>query len=269
MTALANPFTESDVFLKVEYAKKLLNPYFINNFDSLFVPKFPLRDITVLKASDLPPKKGLSYVEGKKRLTHDLASIELQAMELGLRTLIEFSKKEGTPKKFLEDLAKVTYEEAIHLGLCLETLKDYGGEWGEYPVHLGLWNVSHVEDTILERLLKVHRYLEGSGLDASFSLLKRVKGVQDSESLVKLISRIAHDELSHVQFGSYWFSKICEEKGLSRVAECKRILKEHRLLPRRRERINEELRLKAGFLKEEIEVFSEEQKAVVISKSLD
>lgn len=264
MSAFKNPLDEPDVCLKVEYAKKILNPLNLKDFCEFTVPKAPSRDVEVLMASRLPKKKGLSYLEGKTRLIHDLASIELQAMELGVRTLIEFSKDPDVPGEFLEDLATVTYEEALHLGLCLETLKEYGSEWGKYPVHLGLWNVSRAKDSLIERLLKVHRYLEGSGLDASFSLLKRVKSVGDSKPLVKLISRIAHDELSHVQFGSRWYVWFCEKKGLSRISECKRILKEERhLLPRRRERINEELRIKAGFIKEEILIFSEEQKAKV------
>jgi uncharacterized ferritin-like protein (DUF455 family) len=262
---MINPLVEPKVKLKVEYAKAVLNPLNLKTLSNFKSPDLPSRDVMVLKASELPSKKGLSYDEGKARLIHDLASIELQAMELGLRSLIEFSKSKSIPEEFFLDLARVTYEESIHLGLCLETLELYGKKWGDYPVHLGLWNVSRKEDTIVERLLKVHRYLEGSGLDASFSLLKRVKGVPNSEPLVKLISRIAHDELSHVQFGSRWFKRFCEEKGLSPISECKRILRDQRyLLPRRRERINEELRIKAGFTKEEIQVFSEEQKAVVI-----
>lgn len=260
-----NPLTEKDIKLKVEFSKTLLNPLNLKEISSLKVPSGPGRDVDALMASKLPKKKGLSYLEGKTRLIHDLASIELQAMELGLRTLIEFSKDNKAPDSFLNELAKVTFEEATHLELCLETIKIYGGKWGDYPVHLGLWHVSHESDGILERLLKVHRYLEGSGLDASFSLLNRVKCVPDSDALTKLISRIAHDELSHVQFGSKWFAKVCADKGLSRVSECKRILNsERRRLPRRRERINEKLRLKAGFTKEEIFVFSEEQKAAVI-----
>ena len=261
---LKNPLDEPNVYLKVDYAVSALKPLNLMFFSCFKVPNKPQRDVEVLMASKLPPKKGLSYLAGKVRLIHDLASIELQAMELGLRTLIEFSKDRSTPRLFLEELANVTYEEAQHLALCLETLKAYGAKWGDCPVHLGLWNVSSANDTLIERLLKVHRYLEGSGLDASFSLLHRVKGLKDSKPLVKLISRIAHDELSHVQFGSRWFSKFCEREGLSGISECKRILTEERhCLPRRREKINEELRLRAGFTKEEILVFSEEQNAKV------
>jgi len=263
---MVNPLFEPNVELKVKSSLNLLSNFNHKDFVESKVPKTPGRDLEIVMASKMPDKKGLSYIEGKTRLIHDLASIELQAMELGIRSLIEFSPAErNVPVAFLKELAKITYEETLHLDLCLETLKVYGASWGDYPAHLGLWNVSRPTDTIIERLLKVHRYLEGSGLDASFSMLNRVKCVPDSKPLIKLISRIAHDEISHVQFGSKWFAKFCEEEGLSRISECKRILEQERhLLPRRRERINEKLRIEAGFTKEEILIFSEEQKAVVI-----
>lgn len=59
--------------------------------DTLTIPKDPGRDVQTLALRNLPDKKGLSSKEGQARLLHDLASIELQAMELGLRTLAEFA----------------------------------------------------------------------------------------------------------------------------------------------------------------------------------
>ena len=265
----ANPLRTKNVELKIKSSKSLLEDYdffkaiFLKDCESqkFTVPLRPFRDVEVKKASELPKRKGLSYLEGKKRLIHDLASIELQAMELGFRTLFEFFKNPDIPEEFFKELSHITYEETLHLELCLNTLKEYGSEWGDFPVHLGLWSVSKQTDSLIERLLKVHRYLEGSGLDASFSLLGKVKTLNEAKPLVKLISRIAHDEISHVAFGSKWFVKFCEDKGLDRAVECKRILRQEKYcLPRRKERINELLRLDAGFTKEEIFIFLEEQK---------
>jgi len=240
-----------------------LKPKF--DWSELKVPDVCSRDVEVVMASRMPKKKGLSFKEGKQRLLHDLASIELQAFELGLRTLIEFYKATNVPIGFLEELLEITVEESVHLGLCLNALKDYDGHWGMFPVHLGLWQVALIEDSLTERILKVHRYLEGSGLDATFSLLNRVKQVPDSIVLEKVISRIAHDEINHVKFGSKWFSYFCEKEGLSNIAECKRILeKYYHVLPRRRERMSVSLRQKAGFTTEEIALFSEHQHAQLI-----
>lgn len=260
-----NPLYIKDVHTKIDTFSELITDLSID-WSKFVVPFDCARDIEVVMASKMPKKKGLSFVEGKQRLLHDLASIELQAFELGLRTLIEFSKKNEVPKNFLNELLSISLEETTHLRLCLKALEDYGGFWGMFPVHLGLWKVALKEDTINERILKVHRYLEGSGLDATFSLLHRVEQVPDSKILEKVISRIAHDEIKHVQFGSKWFSYFCNLNNLSNLSECKRILeKYYHILPRRKERMSVSLRQKAGFTKEEIQLFSEHQHAKLIS----
>ncbi len=57
-----------------------------------FAPEELARDIEVLHPKFHPPKKGFSTPEGQARMLHDLANIELQAMELGIRTLVEFPR---------------------------------------------------------------------------------------------------------------------------------------------------------------------------------
>ena len=69
------------------------------------VPAAPLRDALISPAKNHPPKKGLSFIEGQARLLHDLANIELQAMELGYRSLVEFPE---APQEFREELLKIT-----------------------------------------------------------------------------------------------------------------------------------------------------------------
>ena len=69
------------------------------------VPFQIARDAQVLPSDQHPDKKGLSFREGQARLLHDLASIELQAMELGLRTLREYQE---APVGFREELALIT-----------------------------------------------------------------------------------------------------------------------------------------------------------------
>src|SRR5690606_22563209 len=130
-------------------------------------PLQPARDVEVKRLGAHPPKKGLSEKQGRARLGHDLASIELQAFELGVRTLQEFPE---APRAFREELLNVTLEEAKHLRLCLQALDHLGFHFGFWPTHLTLWECVSAEDSLLDRIVIVHRYLEGSGLDASDSL---------------------------------------------------------------------------------------------------
>lgn len=262
-----NPLSLKDIYQKLESSERLLKNYKEDStrFSNLTVPKILGRDIELLLPKQHPKKKGLSHLIGKQRLLHDLASIEMQAMELGLRTLIEFQNKGDIPKEFLNELAEITLEETEHCRLCLSLLTEIGGSWGMFPTHTGLWNVAKKEDSILERILKVHRYLEGSGLDATFTLANRLKTIPGAEAVHKLILKISTDELKHVKFGSYWFAYFCDKQQVSRISECRRILKKSMYdLPYRREEIKEELRMSAGFLSEEIEAFKDFQKELCI-----
>ncbi len=213
-------------------------------------PSVPGRDVRVLLPRMHPPKKGLSYRDGQARLLHDLASIELQAMELALRTLNEFP---DAPEGFREELAALTVSEAQHLTLCLDGIEKLGHRWGDWPVHTLLWQAVDADDSLLDRILIVHRYLEGSGLDAGDTLLKRLDAVLESP-LHSITKTIFTEEIGHVEFGSRWYREICRlDKRDSQEDFPERMTKIRFKLPKRTERICREARLKSGFTIPEME----------------
>lgn len=208
------------------------------------VPLRPARDVQVLPLRELPQKMGLSTALGQARLLHDLANIELQAMEMGVRTLLEYP---DAPAAFRQRLAEVTLEEGVHLQLCLDGIQDLGGQWGDWPVHLGLWESLSPQDSLLDRILIVHRYLEGSGLDAGETICRRLKGVS-AKITAPITERIAKDEVVHVQFGSEWYREICRREGLNPAEDFPvRLERLSGCLPRRREPLAFDLRRQAGF----------------------
>ena len=216
----------------------------------LAVPLYPARDIQVLDSKFHPPKLGFSKLEGQARMLHDLASIELQAMELGVRTLAEFP---DAPQAFREELMAVTVSEGTHLRLCLEGIQDLGFKWGDWPVHCALWDAVSAEDTLLDRILIVHRYLEGSGLDAGSYLIQRLDGVDDGKLTRKIVGQINFEEIGHVDFGSQWYRKICDLEKIDPSKDFpERMNALRNKLPKRMEKINRDLRRKAGFTEEEI-----------------
>lgn len=226
-------------------------------------PEFPARDIVLLEAKLHPPKKGLASAEGQARLLHDLASIELQAMELGVRTLAEFPE---APAGFREQLAAVTINESEHLQMCLENIDALGFKWGDFPVHTHLWNATSIEDSLLDRILIVHRYLEGSGLDAGDTFLRRLESVQ--APLVKsAVKTINQDEVGHVEFGSRWFFEICKNQKLDPGFEFHhRMIRLLDKIPKRVENLNHDLRKKAGFSEDEIAALEELRRWFLIPK---
>jgi uncharacterized ferritin-like protein (DUF455 family) len=224
---------------------------FLLDGGAFLIPGYPERDILVLDSKLHPPKLGFSKPEGQARMLHDLASIELQAMELGLRTLAEFPQ---APIGFREELMGITVSEGNHLRLCLEGIQDLGFQWGDWPVHLALWAAVSVEDSLLDRILIVHRYLEGSGLDAGSYLIQRLDGVKDGKNTRKIVGQINLEEIGHVDFGSQWYRKICKFEGLDADEDFPRRMESLRMkLPKRMEKINRELRRKAGFTENEID----------------
>lgn len=229
-------------------------------------PLDPARDVQVLHPKNHPPKKGFSSTEGQARMLHDLANIELQAMELGLRTLVEFP---NAPTGFREELLGVTVNEAEHLAMCLEGIEALGFKWGDWPVHNGLWLATDREDNILDRILIVHRYLEGSGLDAGDTLIRRLEGTEGKHTIQKIVKQINFEEIGHVDFGSRWYREICESKQIDWAEDFPARMDSLRSrLPKRLEPINRDLRRKAGFTEAEI-IYQEELRLDFLKPTLD
>ncbi len=213
------------------------------------IPEVPGRDVEiVLNIKGHPPKPPFNTPQGQARMLHDLGNIELQAMELAVRTLAQYPE---APAAFRRELADVALEEARHFNLCLDALDEMGHPWGTWPVHRSLWDVV-TDGDLLERVLIVHRYMEGAGLDAGSRLMERLSGVK-APLAREVVGTIVREEVGHVSFGSSWFRKLCLAKGLDSdkyfAAAYPEIL---RAIPRN-EKPDFEIRRRAGFNDVEIE----------------
>lgn len=229
------------------------------------IPELPARDIGVVLPDAMPQRAGLASLLGQRRLLHDLANIELQAMELCYRELLEYP---DAPEEFREDLFMLLKNEATHFDLCLKGLAELGGQWGEFPVHMGLWFAQRPEDSLIDRILIVHRYLEGNGLDAGETLLKKLTGVAQGP-VHAIVGQIAREELGHVAFGSRWYKDLCRADGIDPADDFK--IRFERLmpqLPRRIEHIHRDLRKKAGFSAEEISFLEQKRESWTRFKKL-
>lgn len=223
------------------------------------IPLLPGRDVELIHAEKMPKRVGLSFREGQGRLLHDLANIELQAMELCYRTYCEFP---DAPETFQEELLDLMVSESTHLDLCLSGLDDLGFKWGDWPVHPALWSAVSNEDDLIDRILIVHRYLEGNGLDAGDTLLRRLAGVPQSP-LHAIVNQIATEELGHVQFGSRWYVDLCRRQNLDpRDDFPERFSRIEYRIPHRIEKMNRDLRRRAGFSDAEIDFLEQRRKKV-------
>lgn len=249
-------------WLKIEAARKKVNvlPEVLSSFAAGTMPSQPGRDAKVLSIKEHPPKSGLQSREGQGRLLHDLANVELQAMELCMLTLAEFP---DAPKDFRDELADVALEESRHFVLCLDALDELGMPWGSWPIHMALWDAARPQaknesrqpekslerqqkHDLLDRVLVVHRFMEGSGLDAGSRILTRLTGTK--ATLVReVVGTIVREEIGHVAFGGRWYRALCNEQRID-ASEYFRI-QYPKILKRipRTEKPDLELRKQAGF----------------------
>lgn len=248
ITTMLWAFNEPNIFNKIKILRNSESAIF-NLKQKINPPLLPGRDCEVLEFKLHPAKKGFSTKAGQARMLHDLASIELQAMELGLRTLVEFPEEN---EQFRKELWDLTLSESSHLEMCLIEIENLGFKWGDWPANCGLWQSVSSSDTLLDRLLIVHRYLEGSGLDAGDTLLRRLAGV-DATAVQKAVKIINTEEVGHVLFGSNWYNYYCLQSGLDPIDDFEiRMNRLRPMLPKRVGPISHDLRTRAGFTEKEI-----------------
>jgi uncharacterized ferritin-like protein (DUF455 family) len=95
------------------------------------IPETPGRNAQVVPIRALAPRPGFFSVEGQSPLLHDLANIELQAMELAFRTLVEFGTRDA---QFAAELAQITEDEGKHFLMCCKGLETLGRLISRMPV---------------------------------------------------------------------------------------------------------------------------------------
>lgn len=208
---------------------------------------------TVLPSHAITERPSLRSDRGRYLLVHSVGNIELSAVELALMTAADFG---GQPLAFYRDWLRVAGEEVQHARLVIQRLRAMGGELGDAPVHLGLWETAVQYRTLVDRLAVVPRILEARGLDVSARLREQLHGAGDSES-ANLLERIYRDEIGHVETGSRWFREVCRAEGQD-PEQC--FIERYRAFSRGRggrgAALDEAGRLQAGFTARELAVLS-------------
>jgi uncharacterized ferritin-like protein (DUF455 family) len=202
---------------------------------------------TVTGSLETRKRPDLHDPRGRRSLIHSVAHIELSAVELALMAAGDFP---GEPREFYADMLRVAREECSHARLLLARLRELGGELGEEPVHLGLWETAIRFDGLVARLAIVPRVLEAKGLDVSGPLRSALRRAKDDAS-ARCLDVVYRDEIGHVAIGTRWFRIACEREG---VDPERRFLELARpLLPRRRTmKLDLEGRRAAGFSEREL-----------------
>jgi len=174
-----------------------------------------------LVPADQVPKAQESDLPLSVYLLHNLAHVELNAVDLAWDTLVRFSHLHPSlPAEFFSDFLRVADDEARHLGWCLDRLAELDGGSGRFnygcmPAHNLLWNSAQAtQGDVAARLVLVPCVQEARGLDAGPRLVLRLRGHGDIRT-AGIVEQISHEELAHVAVGVAWFSRICQELSLN------------------------------------------------------
>ncbi len=189
------------------------------------------------------PRQGLGSVAGRAGLIHAIAHIEFNAINLALDAVWRFR---DMPDAFVEDWLRVAAEEATHFNMLRERLRQLGFDYGDFVGHNSLWQMAvDTDHDVMVRMALVPRVLEARGLDAVPPIRKKLAALGDAET-VAILDRIFEDEIGHVQIGNYWFTTLCDARGIEPLACFRQLLIDYEV-DTLRGAYNWEARRAAGF----------------------
>ncbi|XP_074276077.1 uncharacterized protein LOC141599848 [Silene latifolia] len=180
------------------------------------------REIPAVKDSGLPLN---AY------LLHNLAHVELNAIDLAWDTVVRFSPYlDILGEGFFADFAHVADDESRHFAWCSQRLSELGFSYGDMPAHNLLWReCEKSSDNVAARLATIPLVQEARGLDAGPRLVKKMMGFGDKRTS-EIVSRISEEEIAHVAVGVYWFFSVCQKMGRVPCSTFKDLLKEYDLV---------------------------------------
>ncbi|XP_027341960.1 uncharacterized protein LOC113854873 [Abrus precatorius] len=161
-------------------------------------------------------------------MLHNLAHVELNAIDLAWDTVVRFSPySEILGEGFFADFAHVADDESRHFSWCAQRLAELGFKYGDMPAHNLLWSeCEKSSDNVAARLAMIPLVQEARGLDAGPRLVQKLVGFGDNRTS-KIVARIADEEVAHVAVGVYWFVFVCQKMGCAPDSTFKDLLKEY------------------------------------------
>jgi uncharacterized ferritin-like protein (DUF455 family) len=197
------------------------------------------------------PKRSPFTNEGLAALLHAVTHIEFNAINLALDAIWRF---DGMPHAYYLDWLTVATEEAHHFSLLRAHLQSMGYDYGDFPAHTGLWDMTEkTKSDVLARMALVPRTLEARGLDATPPMQAKLRKVGTPQALeaVGILDIILHDEIGHVAIGNHWYRYLCSQRGLDPVAHYAVLARQYSA-PRIKGPLNLDARRKAGFEEAEL-----------------
>ncbi|KAL8510904.1 hypothetical protein ACS0TY_017645 [Phlomoides rotata] len=181
----------------------------------------------LVSPKEIPPPKS-SGLPLNAYMLHNLAHVELNAIDLAWDTVVRFSPYvELLGEGFFADFAHVADDESRHFTWCLQRLGELGFSYGDMPAHGILWReCEKSSDNVAARLAVIPLVQEARGLDAGPRLVNKLVGYGDNRTS-NIVAKIADEEVAHVAVGVFWFVSVCQKMGRIPGSTFTEILKDY------------------------------------------
>ncbi len=198
--------------------------------------------LNMVHPRDLKQRK-LGTVEGKAAFLHAIAHIEFNAINLALDAIYRFR---DLPDNYYQDWLRVAKEESEHHKMLVQRLSELGFEYGDFPVHNGLWDIAlRTDSDLVARMALVPCVLEARGLDVTPPMIAKLNANEDQQS-ANILQVILDQEVDHVAIGLRWYRYACDQQGIDPLDRYIELIASY--LPGRRQGpFNDHHRKLAGF----------------------
>ena len=190
-------------------------------------PTQPARpsNLVVLSPNKMP-KRGTGGGKAHISLLHALAHIELNAIDLAFDLIGRFAHHD-LPDRFISDWVQIGADEGKHFSMLNKRLREFDTQYGDRPVHDGLWEAARAtEHDLAARLAIVPLVLEARGLDVTPPMIRKLKQHGDRQSAA-ILETIYEDEKAHVNAGIRWFMTLCRQQKLDAESHFKQLVARH------------------------------------------
>ncbi|KAL7104020.1 hypothetical protein ACP275_08G218000 [Erythranthe tilingii] len=221
----------------------------------------------LVSPKEIPPPKS-SGLPLNAYMLHNLAHVELNAIDLAWDTIVRFSPFiDLLGEGFFADFAHVADDESRHFTWCTQRLAELGFSYGDMAAHSFLWReCEKSSDDVAARLAVIPLVQEARGLDAGPRLVNKLMGFGDHRTS-NIVAKIADEEVAHVAVGVYWFVSVCQKMGRAPASTFTEILQEYNVEVKGP--FNHSARQEAGIPKEWYDPLSTTKEENKLSKVYD
>ncbi|MGP1484834.1 MAG: ferritin-like domain-containing protein [Campylobacter sp.] len=241
-------------FLKFEVIyDEFKNGILLNHSDKILPLQTPsyAKFCKVVRMREINSEKSKPQ-DKEKRFLHSIAHIEYSAIDIALDAVYRFR---NMPDEYYADWLEVAQDEIRHFKLIRNYMAKFDVNYGDFDVHDGLFiALQNTENSLLERMAVLPRYMEANGLDANAFMLKKIQKDSSKIQLCEILQIILDEEISHVSKGDKWFKLECQKLGVNPQDYVKIVRKIYPKAFLQNRELNVDARLKSGFSQSEIEL---------------